>query len=330
VKLGAVAICHSDILYIEGAWGGDLPSVFGHEAAGTVIDCGPGVANVAPGDRVVVTLIRSCGHCHYCAQGAAVLCESEFPLDRKGPLARADGGKLMQGLRTGAFAEEVVVDASQVVAVPADLPFDVASLLACGVITGVGAVTNTASVPAGSSVVVIGTGGVGLNTVQGAHLVGATPIVAVDLAESKLAAARRFGATHAIDPRAGDPVAAVRAATGGRGADFVFVTVGAKPAFEQGFRFLGKGGTLVVVGMPATGVMAEYDPGTVAAWGQRMIGSKMGSARVGIDIPRLVSLYGEGRLKLDELITGRYPLAGINEAIAGVVRGEALRNVIVF
>ncbi|MEX2202133.1 MAG: Zn-dependent alcohol dehydrogenase [Dongiaceae bacterium] len=330
VKLGACAICHSDIFYIQGAWGGDLPAVYGHEAAGTVIECGAGVRHVAPGDRVVVTLIRSCGHCHYCTQGSTVLCESEFALDRRGPLARADGTPLHQGLRTGAFAEEVVVDASQVVTVPDDLPFDVASLLACGVITGVGAVVNDAAVPPGSSVVVIGTGGVGLNAVQGAQLAGAAPIIAIDLAAPKRDAARRFGATHTIDPRGEDAVAVVRSLTGGRGADYVFVTVGAKPAFEQGFGLLAKGGTLVVVGMPATGVMAEFDPGSFAAFGQRMIGSKMGSARVDIDVPKLVALYGEGRIKLDELITGRYPLEGINAAIAGVTRGEALRNVILF
>src|SRR5690606_27634495 len=136
-------------------------------------------------DRVVVTLIRSCGHCHYCAQGHTVLCETTFPLDRQSPLARRDGSALHHGLRTGAFAEEVVVEASQVVTVPNDLPFDVASLLACGVVTGVGAVTNTAQVPAGSSVAVIGTGGVGLNCVQGARIAGAIPIVALDLSESK-------------------------------------------------------------------------------------------------------------------------------------------------
>ncbi|MEX1109248.1 MAG: Zn-dependent alcohol dehydrogenase [Dongiaceae bacterium] len=330
VKLGACAICHSDIFYIQGAWGGALPAVYGHEAAGIVVECGASVRHVAPGDHVVVTLIRSCGHCHYCAQGQTVLCESEFPLDQRGPLARANGTSLNQGLRTGAFAEEVVVDASQIVTVPKDLPFDVAALLACGVITGVGAVVNDAAVPAGSSVVVIGTGGVGLNAVQGAKLANAAPIIAIDLAASKLAAARLFGATHAIDPRNEDAASAVKSLTGGRGADYVFVTVGAKPAFEQAFGLLTKGGTLVVVGMPATGVMAEFDPGNFAAWGQRMIGSKMGSARIDIDIPRLVALYGEGKIKLDELISGRFPLDGINAAIAGVTRGEALRNVILF
>ncbi|MEX0810248.1 MAG: zinc-binding dehydrogenase [Dongiaceae bacterium] len=330
VKLRACAICHSDIFYIQGAWGGALPAVYGHEAAGIVAECGADVRHVAPGDHVVVTLIRSCGLCHYCTQGKTVLCESEFPLDRQGPLARANGTGLNQGLRTGAFAEEVVVDGSQIVAVPTALPFDVAALLACGVITGVGAVVNDAAVKPGSSVVVIGTGGVGLNAVQGAQLVGAARIIAIDIAPSKLAAARVFGATHAIDPRNEDAVTTVRAMTGGRGADYVFVTVGAKAAFEQGFNLLAKGGTLAVVGMPATGVMAEFDPGSFAAYGQRMIGSKMGSARIDIDIPRLVTLYGEDRIKLDELISGRFPLDGINAAIAGVTRGEALRNVILF
>jgi Zn-dependent alcohol dehydrogenase len=224
----------------------------------------------------------------------------------------------------------VVVHASQLVAVPPDLPLDCAALLACGVITGFGAVTNTAAVAAGSDVVVIGTGGVGLNSVQGAAHVGARRVIAVDLSDDKLAAARRFGATATVNPARQDLTATVRAITEGRGADYVFVTVGAKPAFDQAYGLLGPTGAAVLVGMPASGVLSEFDPGLLAGGSQRILGSKMGSARIGEDIPRLIALYRAGGLKLDEMISGRYPLAEINEAIASVRRGEALRNVIVY
>jgi Zn-dependent alcohol dehydrogenase len=330
VKIAACAVCHSDIHYAEGAWGGELPAVYGHEAAGVVEEVGPGVADLAAGDHVVVTLIRSCGHCHYCSQGKLVSCEASFPLSEKSPLGAADGSPVIHGLGTGAFAESAVVHESQTVAIPKDMPLDSASLLACGVITGLGAVVNTAGMEPGANVVVIGAGGVGLNSIQGAAVAGARTIVAVDIVESKLEAAKRFGATHAIDGRQEDAHRQVRKLTDGRGADYVFITVGAKAAFDQAFRFLAFAGALVVVGMPPSDVTASYQPDAFAYKAQRIIGSKMGSSRIRVDIPWLVSLYRQGRLKLDELITGRYPLEEINEAIASTRSGEALRNVIVF
>jgi Zn-dependent alcohol dehydrogenase len=330
VNVKACAICHSDILYMEGAWGGDLPAVFGHEAAGVVEEAGPGVDGLSAGDHVAITLIRSCGRCARCAQGDQVLCEATFPLDRKPPLTSCQGHPIKQGLRAAAFAEFVVVDASQAVAIPKELSFESGALIGCGVLTGFGAVVNTAAVPCGAAVVVIGTGGVGLNSVQGAALSGARTIIAVDPSDAKLAAARRFGATHAIDPRREDVGQVVRALTDGRGADYVFIAVGAKGAIEQGFDLMRRGGTLVVIGMPASGVMATFDPGNFAHDGQRLLGSKMGSARVQVDIPKIVSLYQQGRLKLNELITARYQLEDINEAIAAARGGDALRNVIIF
>lgn len=330
VRLAACAICHSDISCVQGAWGGQLPTVYGHEAAGVVEEVGPGVAHLAPGDHAVVTLIRSCGACPACAEGAPVRCETVFPLDERSPLTAASGEPIGHGLRTAAFAEHVVVDASQAVAIPKDVPLDAASLMACGVLTGLGAVTNTAGVRAGESVVVIGTGGVGLNTVQGARLVGASPIIALDLSAAKREAALRFGATHAFDPRGETVGDSIREANGGQLADWVFVTVGAKIAFDQATSFLRRGGGAVIVGMPPSGVNASYDPSWLAADEKRILGSKMGSSRIRIDIPRIVDLYRQGRLKLDELITGRYELERINEAMDSVVRGEALRNVIVF
>jgi S-(hydroxymethyl)glutathione dehydrogenase/alcohol dehydrogenase len=330
VRVAACAICHSDIHYADGAWGGDLPSVFGHEASGVIEEIGSGVEGFEVGNHVVATLIRSCGQCYFCADGDEVLCEGEFSLDRNGPITAADGGSIKQGLRTGAFAEQIVVDPSQVVVIPDDIAFDSASLLACGVITGLGAVVNTAAVEADSNVVVIGTGGVGLNSIQGAALSDCRRIIAVDISDEKLAAAKRFGATHGINSTREDTAAAVRDLTDGRGADYVFVTVGVKSVIEQAFGLIRKGGTLVLVGMPASGEMAAFEPLTVANDCQVVLGSKMGSSKIRIDIPKLVELYRQGRLKLDELISGRYPLEEINEAIASVNRGEALRNVIVF
>ena len=330
VRLAACAICYSDIHYMEGAWGGTLPAVYGHEAAGIVEEAGPGVTQAGRGERVVVSLLRSCGRCFFCAQGDPNMCETVFPLDRERRLRGKDGQAIYQGLRTGAFAEYVVVEQSQVVPIPEEISFECAALLACGVITGLGAVVNTARVPAGSAVVVIGTGGVGLNSVQGAALAGAQPIVAVDLSNAKLETSRIFGATHTVNPTQEDTGEAVRSLTRGRGADYVFVTVGSAEAIEQGLGLLRRAGTLVVVGMPASGVKVAFEALGFADDSQRMLGSKMGSARLGVDVPKLVDLYRQGRLKLDQLITARYPLEDINEAIADVKRGEALRNVIVF
>ncbi|MFM8866838.1 MAG: Zn-dependent alcohol dehydrogenase [Ilumatobacteraceae bacterium] len=330
VKLAATAICHSDISYADGAWGGDLPAVYGHECAGVVESVGLGVTTVKVGDPVVVTLIRSCGHCHGCVRGMPVTCTTQFPLDAKSPITDESGKSLVQSMRTGGFAERVLVHESQCVTIPGDIPMTSASLLACGVITGFGAVTNTARVPAGSHVVVIGTGGVGLNSIQGARVSGARTVIAVDIADNKLEAAKGFGATHGINSSKENVLERVMQLTDSRGADYVFVTVGAKGAFDSSYAMLAKGGSTVLVGMPASGVMSEIDPGTMAAYSQNVLGSKMGSARIQVDIPNLVDLYQQKRVKLDELITKTYPLEQINEAIAAVKRGEALRNVIVF
>ena len=330
VRIKACAICHSDIFYLEGAWGGELPAVYGHEAAGVVDAIGDGVHGLAPGDQVIVTLIRYCGRCSACTEGAPVLCETAFPLDSASPITAKDGTAIKQGMRTGAFAEYVVVDASQVIAISKGVPLKSAALVACAALTGVGAVFNTAAVRPGSSVAVIGTGGVGLNVIQAAALAGASRVIAIDVVESKLVAAQKFGATHVINSQRENVGGAVLALTGGRGADYVFVTVGAPKVVEQGFGLIRRGGSLVLVGMPATGVTASFDPGSFANDGQKVLGSKMGSARPRVDIPMIMDLYVQGRLKLDELITARYPLEHINEAVAAAKTGDALRNVILF
>jgi S-(hydroxymethyl)glutathione dehydrogenase/alcohol dehydrogenase len=330
IRTSACAICHSDIFFIDGAWGGELPAVYGHEAAGVVEAVGAGVTRLKVGDHVVATLIRNCGFCPACAEGAPVFCEEVFPLDRATPLHDGAGKPVVHGLRTGAFAEHMVVDQSQAIAIPKDIPLDSAALIACGVLTGMGAVLNTAGVKAGSSVAVIGCGGVGLNSIQGARISGASLIIAIDVEPLKLFAAREFGATETINARSEDVVERVTALTGGRKVDWVFVTVGIKGAAEQGVSLMKRNGATVLVGMPPSGVLATIDPGWLAADGQRILGSKMGSARPAIDVPKIVQLYREGRLKLDQLISGRYRLDSINEALASSRSGAAVRNVIVF
>jgi S-(hydroxymethyl)glutathione dehydrogenase / alcohol dehydrogenase len=328
VRIGAVAICHSDVHLIRGDWAGwtstPPPVVAGHEAAGVVTEVGAGVTRVRVGDRVVVSLLRTCGSCVPCLTGQAFLCEGHFALQTERRLRTRSGQPLNAGIRVAGFAEAVVVDQSQLVPVPDDLGLDRASLLACGVITGVGAVLNTARLTPGSSAVVIGAGGVGVNAIQGAALAGAAPIVAVDIVPAK-----RFGATHAIDGREGDVAALVREVTAGRGADYVFVTVGSPAAVGQALSLVGRGGTVVLVGMPPAGATAPIPVGDVADNGLRILGSNMGSTRLGVDVPRLVARYRDGRLKLDELITARYPLERINEAIEAMEGGTTLRNVVV-
>ena len=330
VRIAASGICHSDISYFNGAWEGVRPAVYGHEGAGVVTAVGPGVSGVAPGQRALVTLVRACGTCFFCDHEQPALCETSFPRDATSPLTTLAGEPVLHGFHTAAFAERVVVHESQVVPIPDALPYDSASLLACGVLTGFGAVTKTAHVEAGAHVVVIGAGGVGLNSVQASAIAGAASTIAVDLDESKLDVARQFGATQAFSPRNGDVRDAVLGLTEGRGADYVFVTVGSVSAMESGMELLRRGGELVVVGMTPTGAIASYDPTTLAHDSRSIVGSKMGSSVPAIDVPAFAELYTKGRLKLDELISGRYALEQINEAVASTASGSALRNVIVF
>jgi S-(hydroxymethyl)glutathione dehydrogenase / alcohol dehydrogenase len=288
------------------------------------------VTAVRPGDRVVVSLLRACGHCFFCARNESHLCEHEFPADREHRLHTEDGEPVLQGLHTSAFAEATVVDVSQVAVVPDSMPLDAAALIGCAVVTGFGAVTDRADVPRGASVVVIGSGGVGVNCVQAAAIRDAAPVVAVDVSPAKREAATRFGATAAVDPAAVDLEEEIRALTGGRGADYVFVTVGRAKVIEQGLACVRRGGTLVVVGMPPARELFRVVAVDLAHNDIRILGSKMGSARLAEAVPRFVGLYGEGKLKLDELVGGRFPFDRINDALAAARDGDALRNVVVF
>jgi len=330
VRLSVTAVCHSDIHDIKGELGGDLPFVGGHESAGYVEEIGPNVSSVKPGDPVVITLLKSCGTCFYCITGRPHLCETRFTPKADPALRNKRGDALIPKGNVAGFAEYVLVDESQIVKIPDDMPMDRAALLACGVITGFGVVVNRAQVKPLSSVVVIGTGGVGLNAVQGAAFSGAYPIIAVDMLDSKLEAARSFGATHTVNAGQGDAIEAVKQLTSGRGADYVFVTVGSIDALRQGFSMSGNRGTTVIVGLPRVDDILSLSPFDFIGTERVLTGAFMGSTNIKADIPRLVALYQAGSLKLDELITARYPLDEINEAMAAVERGEALRNVIVF
>ena len=326
ITLEAVAICHSDISYAEGGWGGDLPAVYGHEAAGRISAIGEGVNTAQTGQRVVVTLIKSCGTCPNCASGKPTICESP---GSESPLTRLDGTPVVRAMNCGAFAERVIVDQTQIVPMPEEMPAQSICLLACGVITGIGAVINAGRLRAGEDVVVIGAGGVGLNAIQGARIAGARRIVAIDMSEEKLAIAREFGATDGVLATDDAPWEEVHKRLG-RGADLVAVTVGAIPAYEQAMRYMGWGGRMVMIGMPHSGAMARYEPVVPAFMGQSMIGSKMGDVVISRDIPWMSDLYRQGRLKLDELVSGLWRLDQINEAIADTKTGGARRNVILF
>ena len=330
VKLAATAICHSDIHVIRGELPMPTPLVAGHESSGYVEEVGEGVTYVKPGDPVVASLMVSCGKCYHCRNGRTHMCEAVWYRDKNSPYKTKQGQSLMQVLRIGSFAEYTIVDESQLIKIPPDMPMDSASLLSCGVITGFGAAVNRARVEVMSSCVIMGVGGVGLNAIQGAAISGAYPVIAVDINDAKLEASRRFGATHTINSKKVDADEEVRKLTHGRGADYVFITVGSTAVIEQGFMLSGPRGMTVIVGLPRMEDVLKLSPFFFIKDERMLTGSYMGTAQLQTLVTHLVELYQAGKYKLDELITKRYPLEEINEAIEAVERGEALRNVIVF
>jgi S-(hydroxymethyl)glutathione dehydrogenase / alcohol dehydrogenase len=329
VKVAATAICHSDIHFFKGEMPQATPFVGGHETAGWVEEVGPGVTGFKKGDPVVLFFVASCGKCKYCLTGHPNRCSSHLPMETETRMHTKKGQNIGMLIMTASFAEYTIVDQSQLVKIPADIPMDKACLLACGVLTGYGAVVNRAKVTAGSSCVIVGAGGVGLNAIQTAALTGAYPVIAVDVSDNKLEAAKVFGATHVINSKKEDAAKAVQALTGD-GADYVFVTVGSAAAISQGIMLSRPGGTAVIIGLPKFTDNAEFSPYLLVRYERNIIGSFIGSGDLRLEIPRLVDLYKAGKIKLDELISGRFPLEKINEAIDQVVKGEALRNVIVF
>lgn len=326
LTLSASAICHSDISYADGVWGGDAPFVLGHEAAGTITAKGPGV-DLDVGQTAIATLIQSCGACPSCARSRPASCLNKDTSITT--LQDAEGTWLPQPLTIAAFAERVVVDQSQVATIPETIPATSASLLACGVITGVGAATNAAGITRGENVIVIGAGGVGLNAIQGARIAGAARIVAIDMTEEKLSTAKDFGATDGVLGTSANVWDDIRARLG-RGADAVLVTVGVASLCTDAAQVLDPGGRIVIVGMPPSGAMSAYEPVLLAHYGQSIIGSKMGETVLARDIPVLVDRYQDGTLLLDELVSRTWSLDQINEAIADTRAGAARRNVIVF
>ncbi len=328
VRLGATAICHSDLHFFDG----DVPfrgaGIAGHECAGVVEEVGEGVSSVQPGDHVVMAPITGgCGRCLNCMLGLRNLCQG---VSRSGPHHRNKRGEPLLPLAgpVGGLAEATVVHETQTAKVPDDLPMQVACLLGCGVLTGFGAVVNRAQVKPFQSVAVIGVGWVGLNAIQGAAFCGAHPVIAVDLLDRKLEAARTFGATHTVNASHVDPVQGVKDATGGRGVDYSFIMAASPKAVRQAFEMLGPRGTAVMVQV-TSGDMSDFAPREFI--GERSFtGSMLGSTRLQLDVPRYVDIYRAGRLKLDELVSECFPLDQINEAVTSSKTGNALRNVIVF
>jgi S-(hydroxymethyl)glutathione dehydrogenase/alcohol dehydrogenase len=327
IKTSATGVCHSDLHFMEGKWMYPLPVVLGHESAGVVEKVGEGVTNVKPGDRVVVAFVQSCGSCDRCITGRPNLCSNAAA--RPGRVL-LNGNPIMQFAGMSAFADYQLVSSTACVHVPDDVPMEVAALVGCSVMTGVGAVTNTVKMPVGSTVAVVGCGGVGLNVIQGAALAGASRIIAVDLVESKLAAAREFGATDVVDGSKGDAIAQVQGLTGG-GVDYAFEAIGLMKTAQQCFEMVKRGGTAVVVGMlPLAEELTIPNAGMSFLGEKGIVGSFYGSTRQTYDMPWLMQLYRQKRLKIDELITRRYELGQINEAYDALKGGEVNRSVIMF
>lgn len=328
VRVSVCAICHSDILYMDGAWGGTLPAIYGHEAAGVVESVGQGVNDLRPGQAAIISLLRSCGKCYHCLRSHPNLCEGRFETSASGRLRLASGEHVERGLGTACFAEFAIVHRSQVACIPETMNMASASLLACGVMTGHGAVANTAAMESGSHVAVLGTGGVGINAIQAAIAHGAKTLTAIDIDASRLRYAVEFGATHAVNSRTSDPETSVRDITDQRGADYAIVTASSPQAIKSAVSLTRKGGTVVLVGMPAAGSQAEFEVVDFVDNNQVIKGCKMGDATLSSDIPQLISLYENGQLKLDELVTASFPLDQINDAIAHVRNKTGLRTVV--
>ncbi|HST92221.1 MAG TPA: zinc-dependent alcohol dehydrogenase family protein [Brevundimonas sp.] len=335
VAIRAAGLCHSDLSVINGDRPRPLPMALGHEAAGVVEALGAGVTDLQIGDHVVMVFMPSCGHCDPCAGGRPALCEPGAAANGKGELLGggrrlSDGeGDLNHHLGCSAFAAHAVVSRRSLVKVDADLPFEHAALFGCAVLTGVGAVVNTARVQAGQSVAVVGLGGVGLSSVLGALAAGASPVVAVDLSPDKLALARSLGPVLTVDASDADAVDQVRALTGG-GAEFVFEMAGSVRALEAAWKMTRRGGTTVTAGLPPPEAALAVNVVSLVAEERTLKGSYIGTCVPSRDVPRYVALFREGRLPVDRLLTGVIALDDINEAIDRLADGLAVRTVVRF
>ncbi|MFP6608394.1 MAG: Zn-dependent alcohol dehydrogenase [Myxococcota bacterium] len=330
IRTAAAGVCHSDLHFVEGSYPYLLPTVLGHESAGVVEEVGSDVSYVKKGDHVITCLSAFCGDCHYCLTGRMSLCQS--PDVQRAP---DDGPRLSKGdetvnqfLNLSSYAEQMLVHEHALVKIREDMPLDRAALIGCGVTTGVGAVHNTAGVEPGSSVAVVGCGGVGLSCVNGAAIAGAGRIIAVDMVPSKLELAKQFGATDLVNPADGDPVEQVRELTGG-GVDYSFEAIGLKVTAEQCFRMLCAGGTATIIGMIPVGTMVEVH-GVDFLAEKKLQGCTMGSNRFRVDMPRYIEFYLQGKLYLDEMISQRLPLDQVNDALDALKQGEVARTVLTF
>jgi S-(hydroxymethyl)glutathione dehydrogenase/alcohol dehydrogenase len=334
VTIAAAGVCHSDLHMVRGEWSHRTPVVLGHEGSGVITAVGEGVRDLAVGDHVVLSWVPSCGECRYCLAGRPAQCQPSAEVIGAGGTLfdgttrlHVDGEQCFHYLGVSSYAERAVVPESGAIRVRSDAPLDVIAIVGCAVATGVGAVRNTAGVSAGATVAVIGCGGVGLSCVQGARLVGASRIVAVDLVPAKLELAVKLGATHTIDARDRDVVERLRHAVP-EGLDYVFDAIGAVVTTEQAIAALGPGGAAVVVGLPPSGSRASFDPLQLAEADQRIVGSNYGSSVPHRDIPELVDLYMNGELDLDSMVSARRPLSDAAAALVDLAEGSALRQLL--
>jgi S-(hydroxymethyl)glutathione dehydrogenase/alcohol dehydrogenase len=330
VKTAATGVCHSDLHFVKGLYPIPMPVVLGHESAGVVEEVGSQVTYVKPGDHVITCLSVFCGHCEHCLSGNMARCNSPETMRGRDEASRLsyNDQPMFQFANLSSFAEQLLIHEHALVKIRDDMPLDRAALIGCAVITGVGAVFHTAQVEPGSTVAVIGCGGVGLSCINGADIAGAGRIIAIDTAESKLGMAREFGATEVINASERDPVEAIRELTG-RGVHYSFEAIGLKETAEQAFRMLNAGGTATIIGMIPVGVKVELS-GSSFLQEKKIQGSSMGSNRFRIDMPRLIDFYMAGKLHLDEMISKRIKLEQINEAFADMEAATLARSVIVF
>jgi S-(hydroxymethyl)glutathione dehydrogenase/alcohol dehydrogenase len=330
IRVDASGVCHSDETIRRQGMGGLAPVILGHEGAGTVLEVGAEVRHLAPGDRVIGAFHPACGSCWHCVRGRTHLCDQIIHVATQAHWTDDVSGSRtwsMSGL--GTFAEEAVVDQMSVVSVQTDLPAEQLALVGCAVMTGVGAVINTAQVEPGSTVVVLGCGGVGQFVVQGARIAGAARIIAVDPVTSKRDTARANGATDVVDPTTTDVAGAVVELTGGRGADYAFEVALSGPTLRLAYDLCRSAGTVVAVGMPPTGTTIEFDGYQLFSTEKRLVGCYYGSGQVRRDFPRLVALAETGRLDLGGAVTRRIPLDQVNGAFDAMAAGEVIRSVIV-
>ena len=332
IRTVAAGLCHSDLHYMEGLFPHPLPAVIGHESAGIVEQVGSDVTYVKKGDHVVTCLSVFCGTCEQCTSGRPAICTNTSVKLMPGVSERmtwSKPGRIHQFLNLSSFAEQMLVHENAIVKVREDMPLDRAALIGCAVVTGTGAIWNTAKVAPGETVVVIGCGGIGMSAINGAAIAGAGRIIAVDTNAVKLQLATKLGATDIVDPRNGDPVKQVLELTKGQ-VHHAIEAVGSKLTAEQSFQMLGPGGVATIVGMIPFGTKIELHGIDFLRGEKKMQGSSMGSNRFRVDMPRLIEHYLKGRLHLDDWISARIKLPEINEGFAQMKAGKTLRSVIMF